>query len=157
MATYIIGGLEVSERFQCREAQTGSESKLPSLVYDVLHTPGQPLDPAVRTFFEYHFRCDFSQVRVHTDACAMASAYVMNTLAYTVGSHIIFGEGQYAPWTPEGKKLLAHELTHVVQQNQTAPLPLERLPFNAPGDAFEQEADECAHIIAVRAAYPYRA
>lgn len=156
MVTYIIGSLEARERFQCREAQTGSGSKLPSLVYDVLHTPGQPLDPAVRTFFEYHFRCDFSQVRVHTDACAMASAYVMNTLAYAVGNHVVFGGGQYAPWTPEGKKLLAHELTHVVQQSQTAPLPLEYVPFNESGDAFEQEADECAHIITAHATDPYQ-
>lgn len=162
MAMYILGSLEVRERFQRREAQTGSGSKLPSLVYDVLHTPGQSLEPPIRIFFEYHFRRNFSQVQVHTDVCAVASAYVMNTLAYTVGNHIVFGEGQYAPQTPEGKKLLAHELTHVVQQSQARSLSEEYYPINEPadankpGDAFEQEADVCAHTILARVTDPYQ-
>jgi hypothetical protein len=121
-------------------------------VYDALHTPGQPLDPAIRTFFEYHFHRDFSRVRVHADECAAASAYVTNTVAYTVGNHIVFGEGQYAPCTPEGETLLAHELTHVIQQGQTAPVHLECFPITTPGDAFEREADECARAVIARAA-----
>jgi Domain of unknown function (DUF4157) len=63
---------------------------------------------------------DFSNVRVHTDARAMESARAVNALAYTVGNHIVFGAGQHAPGTPSGRRLLAHELTHVVQQSAPA-------------------------------------
>jgi len=78
--------------------------------------PGQPLDSATRAFFEPRFGHDFSQVRVHSDANAAESAWAVNALAYTVGRDVAFGAGQYAPQTGAGRKLLAHELTHVVQQ-----------------------------------------
>jgi lysozyme family protein len=70
----------------------------------------------VRNFFEPRFGYDFSHVRIHTDARAAASARAVNALAYTVGRNIAFGDGRYTPETLEGKRLLAHELTHVVQQ-----------------------------------------
>ncbi len=151
MAAHTIGRLKVGKRIRCRETHV-LRGNVSSLVYDALHTPGQPLDPAIRTFFEYHFRRDFSRVRVHADACAAASADITNTAAYTVGNHIVFGEDQYAPWTPEGKTLLAHELTHVVQQGWTVPVPLEFSPITTPSDAFEREAGECARAIIARAA-----
>jgi hypothetical protein len=72
---------------------------------------------------------DFSQVRVHTDARAAESAREVNALAYTVGRNVVFGAGQYAPSTTEGRKLLAHELTHVAQQH---PGRLARQIFPAP-------------------------
>lgn len=72
----------------------------------------------MRHYFEPRFGYDFSQVRVHTDAKAAESARAVNALAFTVGRDVAFGAGQYAPGTTEGKRLLAHELTHVVQQNQ---------------------------------------
>ncbi len=76
---------------------------------------GQPLPLPVRAFFEPRFGYDFSQVWVHTDGQAAASARAVNALAYTVGPNVVFGEGQYAPETTAGKKLLAHELAHVCQ------------------------------------------
>jgi len=89
---------------------------------------GQPLPPATRAFFEPRFGYDFSQVRVHTDAPAAESARAVNALAYTVGRNIVFEAGHYAPETNRGRSLLAHELTHVVQQ-QAMPLRLMRTPY----------------------------
>lgn len=78
---------------------------------------GKPLDNEDKSFFESRMDYDFSNVQLHTDAEANQSAKDINALAYTHGNDIIFGPGQYQPGTDEGKKLLAHELTHVVQQN----------------------------------------
>jgi hypothetical protein len=89
----------------------------PSVVHTVLHSAGQPLDRATRTFMETRFGYDFSQVRVHTDAKAAESTQTVNAKAYTVGHHIVFGSGQHAPATLPGKSLLAHELAHVIQQH----------------------------------------
>ena len=78
---------------------------------------GQPLDPATRAFMEPRFGHDFSQVRVHTDARAAETARAVNARAFTLGREVVFEHGQYAPGTDQGKRLLAHELTHVVQQS----------------------------------------
>jgi hypothetical protein len=88
----------------------------PPIVHDVLRSSGQPLDTATRSFMEPRFGADFSGVRVHTDAEAAESARAVNALAYTVGNSVVFGSGQYAPSNPVGGRLLAHELTHVLQQ-----------------------------------------
>jgi hypothetical protein len=77
---------------------------------------GRPLDEPVRAEMESRFRHDFSQVRVHADAGAAASAAGLNARAYTFGHHIVFGAGQYAPESESGRRLLAHELAHVLQQ-----------------------------------------
>ncbi len=77
---------------------------------------GQSLPESMRIFFEPLFGQDFSQVRVHVDAKAAESAQAVNAQAYTVGNDIVFGTGRYEPGTTDGKRLLAHELTHVVQQ-----------------------------------------
>jgi peptidoglycan hydrolase-like protein with peptidoglycan-binding domain len=77
---------------------------------------GQPLPESVRSFFEPRFGHDFSPVRVHTDRQAAQAAQAVQARAYTLGKDIVFGAGQYAPATIEGKRLLAHELTHTVQQ-----------------------------------------
>lgn len=84
---------------------------------DSLGGNGQPLSPTVRAFFEPRFGYDFSNVRVHTDAKAAQSARAVNALAYTLGQDLVFGAGQYAPESTEGRRLLAHELTHAVQQH----------------------------------------
>lgn len=100
---------------------TNSSSGLheaPSSVSGVLRSPGRPLDAATRGFMEPRFGYDFSQVRVHADARASASAREVNARAYTVGHDIVFGSNQYSPATTSGRQLLAHELTHVVQQQQ---------------------------------------
>jgi Domain of unknown function (DUF4157) len=77
---------------------------------------GQPLSTSARSFFEPRFGYDFSAVRVHADAHAGQLARSVNARAFTLGSDIVFGQGEYAPETTTGKRLLAHELTHVVQQ-----------------------------------------
>jgi hypothetical protein len=87
-------------------------------VHEVLRSPGQPLDPAARTFFEPRFDHDFGQVRLHTDARAADAARELGARAYTIGRDIAFGSGEYVPETPAGRRLLAHELAHVVQQRQ---------------------------------------
>jgi hypothetical protein len=99
------------------EADVG---EAPASVHEVMRSPGQPLDPATRGFMEPRFGRDFSGVRVHTDSAAAQSARDVNAHAYTVGLNIVFGSGQFAPRTNEGQKLLAHELTHVVQQGSDA-------------------------------------
>ena len=89
----------------------------PPLVHEALDGPGQPLDAGTRTFMEARFGHDFGQVRIHTDARAAESARAVSAVAYTVGRDIVFASGQFAPESQGGRQLLAHELTHVVQQN----------------------------------------
>jgi hypothetical protein len=103
----------------------------PGIVHEVLRSPGQPLDAPHRAFFEPRFGHDFSQVRVHTDLRAAAAARGVAAQAFTVGEHVVFGEGQYAPESARGRHLLAHELTHVVQQ-RTGGLALQRRASNCP-------------------------
>lgn len=90
---------------------------------------GQPLDRETRAFMEPRFGHDFSQVRVHTDAKATESARLLNALAYTVGREVVFGTGRYAPASADGRSLLAHELTHVIQQ-QAIPIVSDRQHLN---------------------------
>jgi outer membrane protein OmpA-like peptidoglycan-associated protein len=99
------------------------------------------LDTATRSLFESRFGHDFSGVRVHTDARAAESARAVGALAYTVGRNIAFGAGQYAPASSVGRALLAHELTHVVQQAGAAASSGE-LRVGEAGDSFEREAAE---------------
>jgi hypothetical protein len=93
----------------------------PSVVETGLRSPGQPLDPTTLAYMRLRFRHDFSEVRVHTDAQAAASAQALNAHAYTLGRSIVFGSGQYQPQAESGQRLLAHELTHVLQQRAAGP------------------------------------
>jgi hypothetical protein len=86
------------------------------LIRNALSSPGQPLDAATRSFMEPRFGQDFSEVRVHTDGQAAESARAVNARAYTVGRDVVFGAGQYTPGSSEGSSLIAHELTHTIQQ-----------------------------------------
>lgn len=119
----------------------------PPIVHDVLRSPGRPLDPATRAFMEPRFGHDFGGVRVHSDARAAASARSIDARAYTVGRDVVFGAGQYATGTAEGRSLLAHELAHVVQQGMGAAGLDTKLAVNEPGDAYEQEADRVAALV----------
>ncbi len=94
----------------------------PQSVQEVLSTPGQPLDAATRDFFEPRFGHDFSRVRIHADEQAAQSAQLVQAAAYTVGQHLVFGPSQYAPQDPKGRRLLAHELAHTIQQRHAHPL-----------------------------------
>jgi hypothetical protein len=89
-----------------------------------LNNSGQPLPENIRNFYEPKFGHDLSNVKIHTDGNAENSAQSINALAYTTGNDIVFGKSQYAPETATGKKLLGHELTHVVQQNATPQNPI---------------------------------
>lgn len=91
---------------------------VPQIVHDVLHSPGHTLHAATRAFFEPRFGHDLSRVRVHTGGQAGESARAVHARAYTVGQDMVFAPGAYSPHTTEGKQLLAHELTHTVQQRQ---------------------------------------
>ena len=84
---------------------------------------GRPIEAGARSFFEQRFGHSFEHVRVHTDAHAAQSARAVNALAYTAGHAIVFAPGQYAPETQTGRRLLAHELAHVLQQNPSPAAP----------------------------------
>jgi hypothetical protein len=92
----------------------------PASIDQVLASPGKPLEPVLRRDMEQRFGYDFSSVRVHADAAAGQSAQDVNANAYTVGQDIVFGAGRFAPSTHEGRRLMAHELAHVVQQTGAA-------------------------------------
>ena len=94
---------------------------------------------------EPRFGHDFSQIRIHADAPTAESAQVVNALAYTGGRDVVFGTGQYAPGTGEGRRLIAHELTHVVQQYKN--LFASRATMSKPGDRDEVEAEANAQAI----------
>jgi hypothetical protein len=122
-------------------------NQAPPIVDDVLRSSGQPLDAATRAFFEPRFAHDFSHVRVHTDAKAAESARAVNALAYTVGRDVVFGAGEFAPSTYNGRRLLAHELAHTIQQSagrQIRPASLTLAPAN---DSSEHEADASAEEV----------
>ena len=116
-----------------------------------LRSPGLPLEEGLRSFMESRFGHDFSGVRVHADAQAAASARAVNALAYTVGPDLVFGAGRYAPSSADGRRLLAHELTHVVQQTgggaRAAAPAGSAWTIGAPDDRFEREADRMAAAV----------
>jgi uncharacterized protein DUF4157 len=133
-----------------RRAKNNSELEdVPEIVEEVLNAPGRPLDADARSFMEPRFGHDFSRVRVHTDARAAASARSVNALAYTVGSNVVFAQGQYAPGKSHGRKLLAHELAHVVQQRRmNNAAPQAKLEIGPANDELEKEADKIAEHVA---------
>ena len=109
-----------------------------SAVHDVLRTPGRPLDDATRADMEARLGADFSDVRIHTDAAARASAAEVGARAYTSGSHVVIGDGG------ADKHTLAHELTHVIQQRQGPVAGTDNgsgLKVSDPSDRYEREAE----------------
>jgi Domain of unknown function (DUF4157) len=117
-----------------------NSSPVPPIVHQVLRSSGEPLDPATMTLMQRRFGHDFSRVRVHTDGTAAESARAVNSVAYTVGSDVVFGAGSYSPRSSAGRSLLAHELTHVVQQNFGAQRIASPFSLNRPNDPAEREA-----------------
>jgi len=128
-----------------------------SPVHDVIGSGGSPLDLDTRTDMESRFGQDFSNVRVHTDGTASESARSVNAQAYTVGSDIVFQSGNYDPGSDSGRHMLAHELTHVVQQRSG---PVEGtdtgggVKVSDPSDRFEREASANADAIMSQPAAP---
>lgn len=138
------GGAECDEcarkksELQRSAVNSSAPSSVPSMVHRALRSPGRPLDAGVRAMMEPKFGRDFSAVRVHTDRLAEESANSVNASAYTVGRRMVFGEGRYEPSAPQGRQLIAHELTHVVQQGTHDVPPSSIGPAD---DNCEREAD----------------
>lgn len=130
---------------QRRAAGSGEAGNVPPVVHRVLSSPGHSLDGPTRGFMEPRFGHDFGQVRIHDDAQAADAARSVNAHAFTVGDHIAFASGKYAPHTADGQQLLAHELAHTVQQRG-----LQRssndvaMPLSGEEQHFEREADAAA-------------
>jgi hypothetical protein len=127
-----------------RSATGAGPVTAPPAVHDVLSSPGAPLDAGVRAFMEPRFGQDFSGVRVHTDAHTAASAQAVHARAYTVGSDIAFAPGAYSPGTAAGRRTLAHELAHTLQQGPAAGPVAPSLEVGAVDDPAEHEADHIA-------------
>ena len=110
---------EEEEELQAKATSGHISEANPNLESDIqsLKGGGHPLSENDRAYFEPRFGRDFSQVRVHTDTRAAESARAVNARAYTVGQDVVFGVGQYTPESSPGQRLMAHELTHVVQQS----------------------------------------
>jgi hypothetical protein len=129
------------KRLQRLGRGSAAPERAPAIVHDVLRTPGRPLEPGVRAEMEARLTHDFSQVRVHTDGRAAESARAVDALAYTVGSDVVFDAGRYAPGTDQGRRVLRHELAHVVQQTGTPQ-----------GSALSLDVDHSAELEAERVA-----
>lgn len=137
-----------AKRLGLQRAAFGNAPALtPPIVNEVLNSAGQPLDAGTRGFMEARFGHNFSNVRVHTDARSAESASAVNARAYTVGSDVVFGEGQFAPRTKAGQQLLAHELAHVIQQRGGYSRSAEELEISSPEDADERLAESISERI----------
>lgn len=132
---------------QRQAGNRSNASAVPPVVYDVLRLPGQPLNSAMRDFMEPRFGRDFGVVRVHDDAKAAESAQAVNALAYTVGHHIVFGAGQYASGSSAARQTLAHELTHVIQQERASQHLPDKLEITEQHEPTEKEADAASKAI----------
>ena len=102
---------------QRKSTEAGSPALAPPIVHEVLNSPGQPLDKPTRDFFEPRFGYDFSRVRLHVGARAAESAHAVRAQAYTVGRDVVLGQSHYSTNSDGARKLLAHELAHVMQQS----------------------------------------
>jgi hypothetical protein len=149
------GGGPAGECAECRKkrlqrgpsASAPSVDAAPGIVHDVLRSPGKPLDASTRAFMEPRFGHSFADVRVHADEHAAESASAVGARAYAVGRDVVFGGGMYAPASTQGRKLIAHELAHVVQQRR-APAALSPTLDVGPVDAPEErQADAAAEAV----------
>ncbi len=131
-------------RVQRRATGVGPAS-VPRAARAAMQSQGRALDPDTRARFESRFAHSFTDVRVHADSQAAGAAREIDAAAYTSGSHIVFGANRYEPHTDRGRRLLAHELTHVVQQRSGA---ASNSGIGPAGDAFEREADRVANDFA---------
>lgn len=149
--THTPGGGECEsctrKRLQRKAIGREGDFEAPPVVQAVLRGSGRPLDPHTRATLEPRFGRDFSAVRVHSDARAAESARAVGALAYTVGHQIVFGAGQYDPGSKAGQRLLAHELTHTIQQSAFGTAVSPKLEVGASHSAAESEADRVADLV----------
>jgi Domain of unknown function (DUF4157) len=129
------------------EGTAGGPARVPSVVGEVLRSSGRSLDAAAQGDMGARFGFDFSRVRIHDDAQAAESAASVAARAYTVGNNVVFGRGQYAPSTDRGRRLLAHELTHVVQQHRSSTATMQPFSIGPAHGPAEREADAVADAV----------
>jgi hypothetical protein len=134
-------GPEKENRIGLISAGASPLVEVPTIVRNGLRAPGRPLDAGTRAFFEARFGYDFSRVRIHADEVAAGAAIALNASAFTYGPNIAFGPGQYDPASERGRRLLAHELVHVAQQEGGA-------GAGPSGAVHEAEADALAAPLA---------
>ncbi|HEV3037642.1 MAG TPA: DUF4157 domain-containing protein [Candidatus Angelobacter sp.] len=145
------------EENQLQRQGTGAgPAAAPPIVHEVLSSPGQPLDASTRRFMEPRFGHDFGHVRVHADDKAGESAEAIQALAYTMRNNIVFAPRRFAPESSIGKRLLAHELAHVIQQSGSEAVvqrqnecddPTFCTPYDTPAEATAAKADLFANLI----------
>jgi hypothetical protein len=135
------------ELIQPKENSSAAAEVTPGIENSInsLRGGGQPLPESVRNYFEPRLGYDFSQARIHTDADADTLNRALNARAFTTGQDIFFRQETYNPGSSSGRKLLVHELTHVVQQ--TGKKIQRKLNIGKPGDRYEQEADQMARAV----------
>jgi Domain of unknown function (DUF4157) len=138
---------EDQTRLQRKATNAEAPAAVPELAHEAFRGSGRPLDAPVREFMESRFQYDFSQVRVHTGGRADTAARAINAVAFTVGRDIFFDVGRYAPATIEGQRLLAHELTHVVQQAGGPAVSQKKLAIGQADTTAEREADLVAEKV----------
>ncbi len=142
----MIGNQAVRRRVETVQRRDGEGQIESSVESEINRTRGggRPLDNAVQGRMEQAFGADFSRVRIHTGTQADSLNRSLNARAFTTGRDIFFKEGNYNPGSSAGRELLAHELTHVVQQGEDI---RASLTLGQSGDAFESEADEVARDV----------
>jgi hypothetical protein len=138
---------EEEEKVQRKATGSMPAVAAPASVRSVLSNGGQPLDAVTRAYMEPRFGFDFSRVRIHSDAAAARSANDIHALAYTVNHSIAFSAGSYAPETSSGRRLLAHELAHVIQQRAAPALAGSEVAVGSVNDAVEADAERSAGAI----------
>ncbi len=129
------------------EAPVGAAPRLEKVVDSVIRRPGRAIDAGTRAVLQPHYGVDLSRVRLHTDEAAARSARSVDAIAFAAGRHVVFGSGRYAPHTPDGLHLLAHELAHVGQQRAQDISGTPSLHITAPSDPAEREADHIADAV----------
>ncbi len=139
-----VGNQRVLRLLDSRWADPTVDGDIADSVDQVTRSTASRLDEGDRVFMERRIGYDLSNVRIHTDGPAACSASALSARAYTVGNDIVFGVGEYRPGSERYRRLLAHELTHVVQQGGRAPGRQDKLEVGPENDALEREADAVA-------------
>lgn len=134
MAEQIPGGASAAPRPQRKSAGHSLSGKSTS------QHSGSPMDRSTRSFMEDRFGRDFSDVRIHTDSGAVQLSRALNAQAFTVGRDVYFDGGKYSPASPSGRRLLAHELTHTLQQSEGGATAIQRKP-NTPEEPETEVVD----------------
>ena len=132
-----------------RKSSESSGTEAPESVTTALKNSGQPMDHSTQSFMEKRMGYDFSSVRIHNDSQAHESSATIQAQAYTHQNHIVFASGKYTPQTTSGKQLLAHELTHVVQQGSAGQTVQKKDPDPDKFEAFDKGSSDIKEVMKV--------